>query len=336
MLYGSNGRITGWSAARLLVSRTMASTPLTTRLRAVPSRLFPHRLKSSRSLPSTRALKPVMMRRMTWRATRCGCCRHPMRGRRRTPGARKQPMRREPLPGPDDENGQDSDSENADFSVEADPCMVAAPCPGGRPVLRHTNPGPNVIGNKGRKKAAAAAPWAWPYNNFPTVDHPWYKRPPAVGREARMKPKERTKLFLSYAELDRAAHTERKHVCRTIPEEPTPPAPLTIPISSAPVPRPRPRPSWRTDNKQSKYPRWSATGAPFPPLPLPTALPLLPLQVLVSLVRLVNRNTPGTRSSMSVVANLNGTSMTRCSGFSNWSMLMKRCRRVFILPLSGR
>ena len=50
-------------------------------------------------------------------------------------------MRREPLRGPDDEDGQDSDSENVDFSIETDPCMVAVPCPGGRPVLRPTNPG---------------------------------------------------------------------------------------------------------------------------------------------------------------------------------------------------
>ena len=47
-------------------------------------------------------------------------------------------MRREPLPGPADEDGQDSDTENVDFAIETDPSMVTAPCPGVRAVLQHS------------------------------------------------------------------------------------------------------------------------------------------------------------------------------------------------------
>ena len=65
---------------------------------------------------------------------------HPMRSRRRTRGARKHPMRREPLPGPDDEDGQDSDTEDVDFVVEIASCVVAAPSPGARAVLQHGTP----------------------------------------------------------------------------------------------------------------------------------------------------------------------------------------------------
>ena len=44
------------------------------------------------------------------------------------------------MPGPEDGDGQDSDTENVDFAIEIDPTMVAAPCPGARAVLQHGTP----------------------------------------------------------------------------------------------------------------------------------------------------------------------------------------------------
>ena len=182
---------------------------------------------------------------------------HPMRRRRRKRAAAKHPMRREPLPGPEDEDGQDSDTENVDYAIETDPSIVMAPCPSGSPGLQPEPSEHCSTRARGRKKAAAAAPWAWPALSFPSADHPWCKRPPAAGREARIKPKERKKLLSSYAELDSTSGVERRRVCRTIPEETSTPEIAPSRVSADNVPRQRPRPSWRTDNHQSKYPRWS-------------------------------------------------------------------------------